>query len=221
MYSSSKRGFAARRQSHSGGITTVQAPDCQSKTFLSGDQKGDTLFLEREYPPLPAFPASGGKPTSQHGKALFENELFQLTRIIGDHRSRRLRSQLRLERKPQLTAMTSSPAFSPVCTSTSESPTNTASFFCNSQRFQRRPPPCRGTACSARRRSGRRHKSIRSPKYSRLNFCTAAVRLVRHDRQLDALCLQLAQHVQKSVVHPCFDLAVVLIVRAVRRQAPP
>ena len=86
LYSSSKRGFAARRQSHSGGITTVQAPDCQSKTFLSGDQKGDTLFLEREYPPLPAFPASGGKPTSQHGKALFENELLKLTRIISNFR---------------------------------------------------------------------------------------------------------------------------------------
>ena len=30
---------------------------CNGKTFLLGDQKGDILFCEREYPPLPRSPA--------------------------------------------------------------------------------------------------------------------------------------------------------------------
>jgi hypothetical protein len=30
---------------------------CNVKTFLLGDQKGDILFCEREYPPLPRSPA--------------------------------------------------------------------------------------------------------------------------------------------------------------------
>ena len=48
-YSNAKRGFAARRQLHSGGIKVVQARDCQAKPFSWGS-KGAILFCEREWP---------------------------------------------------------------------------------------------------------------------------------------------------------------------------
>ena len=37
---------------------------CNVKTFLSGDQKGDTLFREREYPPFIRAPLLAGDPIS-------------------------------------------------------------------------------------------------------------------------------------------------------------
>ena len=66
-----RRGCWICRNAEIHGEAMYTAPDCaaravlqavrlQWKTFLSGDQKGDTLFREREYPPLPAPPHGVG-----------------------------------------------------------------------------------------------------------------------------------------------------------------
>ena len=47
---------AARRHSHSGGISVIQASDCQSKAFLLGFQRGHSL-LQKRMAPLNRSPA--------------------------------------------------------------------------------------------------------------------------------------------------------------------
>ena len=53
-YSNSKRGNAAHRQCNRQALQLFELLACNVKTFLLGDLKGDILFCEREYPPLPA-----------------------------------------------------------------------------------------------------------------------------------------------------------------------
>ena len=52
-YSNTNRGNAARRHSHSGGISVIQASDCQSKAFLLGVQRGHSLLQNRMAPLKP------------------------------------------------------------------------------------------------------------------------------------------------------------------------
>ena len=56
-YRSSKRGNAARRKCNRQALQLFELLACNVKTFLLGDLKGDILFCEREYPPLPRSPA--------------------------------------------------------------------------------------------------------------------------------------------------------------------
>ena len=50
-YSNAKRGSAARRHSHSGGIGVIQVRDCQSNPFLLGGVRGAILFPRKENGP--------------------------------------------------------------------------------------------------------------------------------------------------------------------------
>ena len=70
--------------SHSSYRLPMSGVEGLSPRVLLGDLKGAILSRER-MAPLIRTPARRRGIPSQHGRQSFENELFQLTRIIGDH----------------------------------------------------------------------------------------------------------------------------------------
>ena len=97
-----RRGYNRWRFAGAHGEAMYTAPDCaacaalqaansqcagsrgKAPCVLLGDLKGAILSRERMAPFIRTPARRRGIP-SQHGRQSFENELFQLTRIIGDH----------------------------------------------------------------------------------------------------------------------------------------